>query len=679
MTVGERKITIKPGIVVEMDVLELAELVFKTGTKDQNIILDEAGVSLLKTMKRLRGMRKSKIEQLGKAEKPCWSSRHSWHAPDSGLDRCLRIKGECSGSCPNLGWGDPLYFDYRDINPYMAGNHLTGNIAHVNPKDKHADTYKYRVMTDDGVKLLITSSEEFSDHELQLAICEVRKMIIDPIKEEEIVLQSDKLDFRVPLPSSSSAIKQMCQFGEFLRIDKALDDRLYQQVVVKELIPGIKPPDTMQLLQQYPRGGITRLFDHEFSPVIREPWMDDCNANISDPYDYGPLEKVCARVTPIVKYPDLSSLRPTGLLEGERFQVEYDKDSGIVGAIKARSDKYTPVEDVKSVLVAGEKIMSNIVIPDRPHLKKKYVLSGKKRMFIERCGGKMVPVIYYIMMLALMVPMHDTSFICGDDKHGTLWSLPTIEDCEVDKGTGDMIEADVYTKRYDYNITMDRCYRSERVDTTTYGFFGPKSHLGYSIKYYPVSVDECRAIKANKEVGGMKMTKLGEYSWSTNVKPDVEYTWCCKEVTTRTGNYHFEEVRARVHLINNYAVIIGADSDISHCSYKDGNYTSKTSTYIWDALDISCNIEKVGEGKFTVLADGHLLSYNLQLSLMMTGNETYCGVEYTSTEQGMLIIERKRRRRDVDAGEKNFILKAANEYSRHYIITITCQYVMLRG
>nr|UUV42194.1 MAG: putative glycoprotein [Enontekio alphachrysovirus] len=644
---------------------EIAELVLKTGTMDDEIRLDNKDVMMLETMDRLRKARRRNLSRVGKPDEPCWVSRHSWHTEEKGVSRCIRLKGECSGSCPNVGWGDPLCFDIRDINPYMSNNHLTGNLEHYNPDSIGESDYKYKISTDDGVKLTLVSKNPFSDDELQMAACEIRKMIIDPIKEEDIILKSNKVKYYTRLPSSESAIKQLGQINEMIRIDKALDNRTYQRVLIKELIPGVQPPCPMQLLQEFPRGGSTSIFDHEFSPLVREPWMEDCGAKISDPYDYSNAEKLCAKVVPNVKYPDLTPMMQKGEIDGDRFCVTYDIHSGVVETIKSKRKKYVVEEGKKRMKINNDVMVTNMVVKNKEGMSKKHVIDNKRRVYIEKKGGIMVPILYSILMISCMLPISNAAYICGDDKHGTLWSMPLTEDCSIDKDTGDTVTAMVYTKEYNYNMTVHRCYRTERVDKTTYGLFGPKSHLGFTIQQIPLSIDECKKLRDRKTYNGDKLQRIGENSWSTAIKPNLKYVWCCQETKTSTVNVHLEETNVRVHLINGYAVMISSDTDISHCSYQTGNYTSPTSVYIWEPIDVNCDIKEMGKGEFTILSDGHLMSYELQLSLMAKGNETYCGVEYISTEQGLLIKELSRnKKRDVDAAEKNFLIKAANEYSK---------------
>nr|UUV42202.1 MAG: putative glycoprotein [Lestijarvi alphachrysovirus] len=620
---------------------------------------------MLEVMDNLRIMRKEKMKKLNMKGESCWTKRQSWNMEGEEVTRHLKLEGECSGSCPNLGWGDPLCFDIRDVNPYMSNNHLTGNLEHVNPNVIEPTDHKYMITMDDGVKITLLSKTPFSDIELEMAACEIRKMILDPLKEEDIVMKAGKVRYDTKLPSSESAIRQLGQFNEMIRVEKALDNRTYQRVLIKEVIPGVKPPCPMQLLQEYPRGGSTTLFDHEFSPHVREPWMEECSANISEHYDYKKVEKACAKVMPIIKYPDMTSLNKNEEIDGDRFKVTYEKLSGVVDSIKPKKSKYVVNEKISKLTIGDEVLVSNTVISNRPNLLRKYILDSKRRVYIERKGGMMVPILYSILILACMMPQIRGAFICGDDKHGTLWSMPLSEDCSIDKDTGDTITATVYTKEYNYNMTVHRCYRTERTDKTTYGFFGPKSHLGYTIKQTPLTVSECKKARDGKTYNGKKLSRVSETSWSTMEKPELQYTWCCVETTTTTENIHIEETNVRVHLINSYAVMISSDTDISHCSYMTGNYTSITSVYIWNPIDINCDIKEMGEGNFTVLSDGHLMSYEMQLSLMEKGKEVYCGIEYTSTEQGLLIKETKRRRRkDVDAAEKNFLIKAANEYSK---------------
>nr|QRW42851.1 MAG: putative glycoprotein [Keturi virus] len=664
LLIGNVTIRVKNSLSIGMDWMEVGELVLKTGTESKEIELIEEDVMMLQAMSNLRNKKKMNLAKVNGDPPSCWTSRHSWHADEEELDRCIRIEGECSGSCPNLGWGDPLCFGLMDVNPYISSNHLTGNIVHLNPDSVDETSYSYRVETDDGVVLVIRSQDEFSDNDIQLAMCEIRKMVLDPIKEEEMVAQVGKIRFDLPLPSSDPAIRHLGQLGEYLKLDKALDDRLYQQVVVKEIIAGIPPPAPMQLLQTYPRGGSTDMFEHEFCPAVREPWMANCNAEISDIYDYTPLKKICAKVIPIVKYPDLTSLKGSEKIIGKRFDVTYESTSGVVDNIIPKAHKYNPVKEIRKMEVAKKTLVTNMVMTNMPGLRSKYTAGKNRRVCVERDKGMMVLIMYTIAMIGCIMPVSETQFICGDDKHGTLWTLPNIEDCEIDASMGVKITADVFTKEYDYNVTMHRCYYSERVDKTTYGFFGPKSHLSSYTEYRPMRVEDCIKLKDTKQFGDLKLKRVSTNSWSTGILPNIEYSWCCSDTITTTSNMHLEEVTARVHLVNGYAVLVSADADVSHCSYGQGNYSSPTSTYVWEPLNVTCNIKHAGAGEFTVLADGHWLSYEMQLSLMVSGSDVYCGINYTTTEQGLLVIERSRIRRDVDAGEKNFVLKAANQYSK---------------
>lgn len=661
---GGKKLYINNDVSTVLSDDKLCELFVKTGTAEDSCVLTLADVKMLEAMDNLRSVRQSRLNSIGNEKPACWSNRSSW-GPAGSKGRALILGGSCSGSCPNLGWGDPLCFNLRDINQNMSSNHLTGNISHVGTEINEHAAYSYRVRLNDGVVVRVESQEPFSESELKIAACEIQKMVLDPMKEEEIVLNNPgRKPIGMPLPSSGPAIQQVREVAEAYNVLNELDNSTQKSVFIRELIPGVKAPTVIQIVQEFPPNGATPRYDHEFSPTIREPWMELCSERVMNKYDYSKVDLPRAVVNPSCPYPNLSALSPNSKISGEKFIVNYSTESGVVTSISAKKPKYIPEEDGKKVTIDGNVFRTNIVQRNIPDLNKKYILKNKRRVYIERDKGWMVPILYSILFVNCLIPFGMSAFICGDDKHGTLWSPPDLEDCKTASGIGKTVEMEVFNKEYDYNMTVYRCYSKTHIDVTNYGFFGPKSHIGTKVIQEPIGVSECKSLRDTKMYGGSKLVKVSETSWSTKNTRDIKYEWCCKDIETVTVNIFLEEAFVRVHLINGYAIMISSDADISQCSYLSGNHTSKTSTYIWDVKNVDCDIVSMGTSTFTLMPDGHIVSYDLQLSLMAADNVAYCGINYTNTEQGILIREVGRSKRDVDAAEKNYILSASQEYAR---------------
>ncbi|ASA47447.1 hypothetical protein KM538_s3gp1 [Shuangao chryso-like virus 1] len=662
--VTKQKITVNLSAPSTMTKLEFFELFSKTGTTDEFVTIGDDEMSVLRAMSSLRNCRLSNIARQDYINN---RARRVVSVPNSG-----EYAGASPASIPRSlsaseimdldpdhdeGTGPSLVAHGRHINENMVMSNFWGE----------KDSYVYKMCLEGGFRVTLRSQEAFSDEELMQAREQIRLVLTDPLLEEELVMQKGMKDTTLELPSTQSALKDGYKLLEWLKIDKELDRADDHKVVVKEVVEGIPPPYPLQLLQEFPSPTSTIRYDYEFSPRIREPWMAECHAGVSPSFDRAHFSRVVGPVVPTIRYPDLQGMSLGDnqvTIHGKKFDISFDCVSGVVDKVRPLKDKYQPEEGRTKVRVDGVLMTTNYAQAKKAGLKSKYVMGRNRRLAIEFGHTHMVPILYTILLCGSVLAPARGQFICGDDKHGTLWTLPDQEDCKPAEDRGLEMELRVYNKLYSYNMTVYRCYTTTRSDTTIYGFFGPKSHLGYTVSQSAVSLADCSNMIRTKRIGGSTLLRAGDRSWSTSVQPDVQYTWCCAETVTKTTNYHLEEVLARVHLINGYAVIVSSDSDVSHCSYNSGNCSSKTSTYVWEKRDVSCDIQKIGAGKFTIMPDGHAISYDLQISLMIGEAVEYCGSTYNMTEQGILVQEVSRSRRDVDAAEKSYVLKAASGYAR---------------
>lgn len=648
-----------------MSKIEFFELLVKTGTTDEFLTIGDDELSLLVAMSNLR---RSRMDNLARQEYIDSRAKKRISDPFPGTPELWELSVPArSVSQRALHEWDPEYDEGTGSSLRAHGKHLNDNIVMSEFWGKDDKVYKYKLYIEGGFHVTISAKEPFDDLELMQAKEQVRVMLTDPLLEEELVMQKGMKDTNLELPSTQSALKDGYKLLEWLRVGDQLAKAYDHEVVVKDIIEGVPPPYTMQLLQEFPSPTSTVRYDYEFSPRIREPWMADCHAGVLPTFDMERFSKKVGPVLPVVRYPDLPISAISGdtvELRGKRFHIVFDQMSGVVDKITPLKEKYKLEEVRKKVKVDNVLLTTNYAQPKKPGLKTKYVMGSGRRLVIEMGQKHMVPILYTILLCTSIIPNVQTQFICGDDKHGTLWTMPDHEDCKPVENRGLEMELRVYNKLYSYNMTVYRCYRTVRKDTTMYGFFGPKSHLGYTINQQALDLVDCAGMVHTKSIRNHRLSRVGDNSWSTQFKPDIKYVWCCSEQVTETLNYHLEEVQARVHLINGYAVIVSSDSDVAHCNYNTGNCTSTTSTYIWEKKDVTCDIQKVGQGTFTVITDGHAISYDLQLSIMIGGHVDYCGVIYNTTEQGLLVQEISRKKRDVDAAEKNYILKAANGYTR---------------
>lgn len=648
-----------------MSKIEFFELLLKTGTSDEFVTIGDDELSVLKAMSNLRRCR---MDNLARQKSINARARRVVSDPfPYAEDNCMIDSHTRSSSDAVLHDWDPDLDEGTGSSLAAHCKHINDNIMMSEFWGKEDRPYEYKLSIAGGFQVTVRSIEPFSEIELMQAKEQVRIMLTDPLLEEELVMQKGMKDITLELPSTQSALKDGYKLLEWLKVGEQLDRSSDHIVVVKDAIEGIPPPYPIQLLQEFPSPTSTVSYDYEFSPRIREPWMAECHARISPSFDVEGFQKKVGSVQPIVRYPDLFSESVTNdfvEIKGKRFNVIFDQVSGVVDKISPLKQKYQLEESRRKVKIGGVVFTTNYAHPKKEGLKQKYKLSKDRRLVLEMGQKHMIPILYTVLLCSAILPKVNTQFICGDDKHGTLWTMPDHEDCKPAENRDSDLELKVYTKMYNYNMTVHRCYKTVRVDTTIYGFFGPKSHLGYIIRQYSVGISECQSMIRTKSIYTKKLGRDGDNSWSTQIKPEIKYTWCCSETSTDTINYHLEEVHARVHLINSYAVIVSSDSDIGHCNYNHGNCTSATSTYIWEQRDLNCDIQLIGQGSFSLSPDGHSISDDLQLSLMIGDGVNYCGVTYNDTEQGLLVQVMARRKRDVDAAEKNYVLKAANSYSR---------------
>nr|QRD99897.1 MAG: P3 putative protease [Xanthi chryso-like virus] len=663
--VTNQKISVHLTSQPSMSKVEFFELLVKTGTCDEFLTIGDDELSVLMAMSNLRRCR---MDNLARQEYINARARKVVSDPGPYLEDggTAGITTRPSSALSIHEW-DPDFDEGTGPSLVAHGRHINDNIMMSEFWGRDDKVHEYKLYIAGGFRVTVRSKEPFTDLELMQARDQVRMMLTDPLLEEELVMQKGMKDMTLELPSTQSALKDGYKLLEWLRVGDQLDKASDHVVVVKDTIEGVPPPYPIQLLQEFPSPTSTVRYDYEFSPGIREPWMAECHAGVLPSFDRESFNKKVGPVLPVVRYPDLpigSASDNSVEIDGKRFHVIFDQVSGVVDKITPLKEKYKLEESRKKVKVGGIMLTTNYAQPKRAGLKNKYTMGKCRRLVIEMGQRHMVPILYTILLCSAVVPKVKAQFICGDDKHGTLWTMPDHEDCMPAENSDSEVELRVYTKMYDYNMTVYRCYKTVRSDTTIYGFFGPKSHLGYTTKQSSLHVSDCQFMAQTKSTGSMKLSRVGDNSWSTQVRPEIKYTWCCSETVTHTENYHLEEVHARVHLVNGYAVIVSSDSDIGHCNYNAGNCTSITSTYIWEKRDLSCDIKQIGQGSFSFVPDGHSISYDLQLSLMIGDEVNYCGVTYNTTEQGLLVQVLSRRKRDVDAAEKNYILKAANVYAR---------------
>lgn len=369
---------------------------------------------------------------------------------------------------------------------------------------------------------------------------------------------------------------------------------------------------------------------------------------------------------PVTLYPDLINMtlseriQPGPILSGERFDISGDV---LQPEIKP-NDRKRKVRDPRggSVTFGKTTVALNQWVPDK--LPKGKFETPKGKVWVERdhASGLSIAILYTTAILAIRTPVISDlpiGFLCGDDKHGVLWSLPPEPDGVPHKESGDSFVGRVFTKKPTYPLSSYICYEEVVTDVTILGFFGTKNHLDHRERRVSVDVDVCKSWAAGKTTNLGKLAPVAEGVWRTNIPHKVDYSYCCTSDTYSTTNYVLRMMNITVHTGATSDVMVSGDFDFHDCNRTVGSCVTKDRTAIWEADDKRGYLEAAGEAKFDRLIDGSVFSKELQLALeVLAITKQACGYSMSETAQGVYLYHVKplnstrHRARDIDVAER---------------------------
>jgi len=267
-----------------------------------------------------------------------------------------------------------------------------------------------------------------------------------------------------------------------------------------------------------------------------------------------------------------------------------------------------------------------------------------------------------LVLLMSIMSMGRSEFICGDDMHGVLWQIPSNPDCGEGGSPYERVNATVFEQARQGTVVTNVCYLEVTEVDTMLGFWGTKSVLARRVSRRSTDAYTCRRW-ADTHIGDRGPLVCSGRTCSTAVDMTPEFSWCC---STDTYTYYREVVttsNSSVHYLNDTTVMINEDMEMSTCQYGDELCRQGTMTAVWRTKTLGCAISSIGHGEFTKHPNGYLVSSTLQLALELGPIQQTCAGSLHSTSQGLFLhIDtslKSRSARDIDAGEKAYILEAA--------------------
>lgn len=478
--------------------------------------------------------------------------------------------------------------------------------------------------------------------------------------------------------------------------DNQLDQCSSCPVVIKEIIPGKRIPCVTSFFDDNGYLLRTSRFQHpmcndrlplESRPELITPedliqkqmllgeyhLMGDTKPVVDDSVaisDVTPTYRIVESIYP--KLPDVVDVEDGHTqeleCEGIRFKISGVRDNPV---ITPKSKKYKIEHSDAIVNFGSTQVPVNTWVNHNCPPGKFKTRRGK--IWVEKTNGLSMAILYSTTILSLLSTVLSDlpiGFLCGDDKHGTLWSLPEIPSCKPHNEKGEGFRGRVFIKKPTYPVSSYVCYESITIDVTMLGFFGTKSHLSHTDIKRPVDVDTCKAWAAGKVTNIGKLKPVGENIWYTNIPHVVDYSYCCTSDTYSTTNHVLRSVNITVHTGMSSDIMISSDVDLHECNYTKGSCVTSDRTVVWEVDQRRCNLEVIGEGRFERLIDGSVFSKELQLALEVENSSlNACGHLMSETAQGVYLLNlgnlnfTRRPVRDIDAGEKNYLLSAAQLYT----------------